>query len=188
MIAGCPSSRRICDLPLAADRFPIHDNRVMVHSLDLANVFCRQTHRETGEVIMRIITTLACVALLAGCATAGPPGPQGPVGPQGLPGKQGPKGAMGAAGPAGKDGVSGCEITQYVSASDTSPDKSAQAWCPKPKVVIGGGASASNSNALISRSLPVTSPVPGWVAQAHVTATPPTAWTLTAYAICALVK
>ncbi len=146
------------------------------------------THRETGEVVMRVITALACVALIAGCATAGPPGPQGPVGPQGLPGKQGPKGAMGPAGPAGKDGVSGWEITQYASANDTSPDKSAQAWCPKPKVVIGGGASASNSNALISRSLPVTSPAPGWVAQAHVAATPPTAWTLTAYAICALVK
>jgi hypothetical protein len=146
------------------------------------------THRETGEVVMRVITALACVALIAGCATAGPPGPQGPVGPQGVPGKQGPKGAMGAAGPAGKDGVGGWEITQYASANDTSPDKSAQAWCPKPKVVIGGGASASNSNALISRSLPVTSPAPGWVAQAHVAATPPTAWTLTAYAICALVK
>ncbi|RWK67774.1 MAG: hypothetical protein EOR51_18375 [Mesorhizobium sp.] len=24
-IAGCPSSRRICDVPLAADRVPIHD-------------------------------------------------------------------------------------------------------------------------------------------------------------------
>ncbi|MER9268066.1 hypothetical protein NKI63_26570, partial [Mesorhizobium sp. M0410] len=48
-IAGRPSSRRICDVPLAADRVPIHDNRVVVHSVDLANVFCRQLTGKPGR-------------------------------------------------------------------------------------------------------------------------------------------
>jgi hypothetical protein len=135
---------------------------------------------------MRVIAVLACSALV-GCATAGPPGPQGPIGLQGPPGKQGPKGDMGTAGPAGKDGVSGWEIVVKDSANDTLPGKNVQVSCPSPKVVVGGGASASDSHALLSRSLPTTSPAPGWIAQADVVGSAP-AWTLSAFAICALAK
>jgi hypothetical protein len=77
----------------------------------------------------------------ASVGVAGPSGPQGPAGPAGAAGPQGPKGdtgQKGATGAAGPPGISGYQIVQGYSATDTNEFHEAVATCPASTKVIGG--------------------------------------------------
>jgi hypothetical protein len=69
----------------------------------------------------------------------GPKGDKGDKGDQGLTGLQGPQGVQGAEGPAGAPGVSGYEVVYESRILDFTNDKTAMAFCPTGKKVIGGG-------------------------------------------------
>jgi hypothetical protein len=120
--------------------------------------------------------------------SVGPQGPKGDTGPAGSPGLKGDAGGPGPQGPAGQNGVSGLEIVKASSPNDDAPSKSATASCPSGKVVIGGGAEATDPKVGITRSLPTTDPAPAWVAEANLMTSTAGAWTLTAYAICVVEK
>ena len=92
-------------------------------------------------------------------------------------------------GPAGPPGVSALEIVTLASAADSSTPKSATVTCPAGKRVVAGGARATGTGATevaVSESYP--SSATQWTALAREinAAAPP--WTLTTYALCAVVR
>ena len=92
-------------------------------------------------------------------------------------------------GPAGPPGVSALETVTLASASDSSSPKTATANCPAGKRVIGGGARATGT---ASTEVSVTESYPSsatqWTALAREVNAVGTAWMLTTYALCAIVR
>lgn len=89
-------------------------------------------------------------------------------------------------GPQGRPGVSGLEILNVATASDSSTTKSVTATCPATKRVIGGGARVTGTGATevaVSESYPATANQ--WTALAREINAVGSSWTLTAYALCA---
>jgi hypothetical protein len=66
-------------------------------------------------------------------------GPKGDKGDKGDPGLPGAQGVQGPEGPAGTPGVSGYEVVYESRILDFTNDKTAIAYCPAGKNVIGGG-------------------------------------------------
>jgi hypothetical protein len=88
--------------------------------------------------------------------------------------------------------VSGLQVVTVVASDSTDGTASVNAWCPSGKRAIGGGASVTNGGSVVvlTASRPIMSggnPL-GWFARAAETQGYPTSWTVTAYAICAVVS
>jgi hypothetical protein len=127
----------------------------------------------------------------------GPEGPQGPAGSPGAPGPAGPAGPQGPVGPQGPQGVPGLSGHQIVKASaPVSPlnlvggaTMTATAACPAGKLVIGGGATLRNAQAL---DLTVNAPNDAGTAWVVAVRNPNGATIMaveaTAHAICANVQ
>jgi hypothetical protein len=96
----------------------------------------------------------------------------------------------GPAGPQGPPGVSGLQRADASTSNDSGSPKSVSAGCPAGKHVIGGGArvfGGGSSEVSITDSYPEADGSK-WNARAiEVNGTPGT-WTLTAFAICAIVS
>ncbi len=94
-------------------------------------------------------------------------------------------------GPAGPPGVSGLEIVTLATASDSSSPKTATVSCPAGKRVVAGGARATGAGAAandvtVSESYPAS--ITQWTALAREGDAIGTPWTLTTYALCAVVR
>jgi hypothetical protein len=112
-----------------------------------------------------------------------PPGPPGPTGPAGPAGVRGDKGDTGAQGP---PGVSGLQLVEETTASNTN-DKSLYVPCPAGKRVLGGGVLVPTFPGLsVKRSYPPAA-LSGWVANVDQDGPFTYSWALTVYAICATV-
>jgi hypothetical protein len=130
----------------------------------------------------------------AGQLTAGPPGQKGDTGATGAAGEQGSKGDKGDTGAQGPAGVSGYQLVNgaplTVPGYDVDNDYpgfiSATASCPTGKVVLGGGGSFADENAvvLIAGSYPVDNGH-GW--KLVIVNLMDDTQTVTPYAICASV-
>jgi hypothetical protein len=113
----------------------------------------------------------------------GLPGARGAVGPMG------PSGPPGAAGPQGPPGLSGREVVSN-SKTDSETSKFVFAECPVTKNVIGGGFRVDSQTPLVENSIAVTRSEPAgnrWEANAHEHTSTASNWTLTTYALCAIV-
>jgi hypothetical protein len=89
-------------------------------------------------------------------------------------------------GPRGAPGVSGLEILNVATATDSSTTKSVTATCPGTKRVVGGGARATGGGATdvaVSESYPVSANQ--WTAFAREINPVGGSWALTVYALCA---
>jgi hypothetical protein len=106
----------------------------------------------------------------AGQLPAGPVGPQGPAGP---------------AGPAGAPGLSAVERIDTTSVSNSTSPKTASLTCPAGKRLIGGGGrvNATSPNVAIVAAFPDNDNV--YRATAREVVATGTAWTVTAFAVCA---
>jgi hypothetical protein len=129
----------------------------------------------------------------------GDQGIQGTAGPKGDTGLQGPKGdtgATGAAGPAGATGLAGLEWVSVTNQKGTFDSfTTVYAACPSGKVVVAGGydysigASSTVGRVQVLRSHPDVNPNAGglptvWKVYAERDSTL-SAWSVTAYALCA---
>ena len=114
--------------------------------------------------------------------TAGPAGPVGPKGADGTRGEQGPKGNPGT------PGTTAYEIVNVPSVFDATDVKSADAFCPAGKKLIGGGAYVNSNNlpVVLVTSLPRADGT-GWIAAAKEYAATTSDWNVHARAICAVV-
>ena len=114
--------------------------------------------------------------------------PPGRRGAQGLPGAAGASGPAGPGGPQGPPGLSGLEVVS-ASRTDSETDKGVFAVCPTGKKVIGGGFLVDSSFLNVENSIAVTRSDPAgnqWEAHAHEHTSTNLDWTLTAYALCAI--
>jgi hypothetical protein len=131
----------------------------------------------------------------------GPPGdigtvgPTGPIGPTGATGPQGDPGPQGPTGPAGSPGIWGLELVSVSSAEDSAVRKSVTATCPAGKNAIGGGgeivpgtATAAQVENVAIGALQPTAVLDGWSATAWETDGISTTWSLTVFALCAVVS
>jgi len=114
--------------------------------------------------------------------TAGPQGPQGIQGPTGATGPAGATGATGATGPAGTAGT--VTLAGTTSASNTN-NKTATVTCSgaTPRVTGGGHVIAPAVLTYVVASVPTSSST--WSVTVNNGPFQGTAWTLTAWAICA---
>ena len=99
-----------------------------------------------------------------------------------------PAGPPGPAGPAGPPGMSATERVDATSVLNSAAFKSAFLACPAGKRLIGGGARIDGPNNLpvaLVESYPDDDNI--WRAHARETALTNTAWSVTVFAICAVV-
>jgi hypothetical protein len=122
------------------------------------------------------------------------PGPVGSRGARGLPGAagapgpRGPGGQQGPGGPQGPPGLSGLEVVSVSTLSNSQDGKVEFADCPTGKKVIGGGVEVTGEAqdfVAVTRSDPNSAVQ--WEAQAHEHTSTGLAWTLTVFALCAVV-
>jgi hypothetical protein len=97
----------------------------------------------------------------------GPEGPAGPVGSQGIQGDPGPQGPAGPAGPTGQEGPAGPQGPPGITNYEVRSSETADHWfdpgemmgyavnAPPGKVILGGGASATDSRLTLLRSYPI---------------------------------
>jgi hypothetical protein len=105
-----------------------------------------------------------------------------------LRGPAGPTGAAGPAGPAGPPGLSGVERVEVTTAANSTALKSAQMPCPTGKRLLGGGARLNNAPPAVAlqQSFPDNDNV--YRASAREVASTATTWSLTVFAVCAVVS
>lgn len=117
----------------------------------------------------------------AGQLPAGPTGPQGPAGPAG---------AAGAAGPPGLSAVERVDFT--TTPTNSISPKPAQVPCPSGKRLIGGGARLNGPDAPPSANLAIQASFPDndniYRAIGREVVATGAAWSLTVWAICAVVS
>ena len=92
-------------------------------------------------------------------------------------------------GPAGPPGVSALEIITLATAADSASPKSATANCPTGKKVVAGGARVTGpaaADVTVVESYPASATQ--WTALAREGDAIATTWTLTTYALCAIVR
>ena len=122
-------------------------------------------------------------------AQTGPAGPQGPQGLQGIQGLPGPQGLDGLRGPEGAPGqsgpIAGLERVQADTPLDDVATKTARAFCPPGKKVIGGGyLHFLGGPTIVPRVNAPTLDLSEWRVSGTNSANTP--WSITAIAICAL--
>ena len=119
--------------------------------------------------------SLRRVDFATGQLPAGPTGPQGPAGP------------AGAAGAAGAPGLSAVERVEATTAVNTTSPKTTQMACPTGKRLIGGGARLNGGGAVVAiqASFPDNDNIYRATGR-EVIATGAT-WSLTVFAVCAVV-
>jgi hypothetical protein len=116
--------------------------------------------------------------------------PRGRPGANGLPGVAGAPGPAGPGGPQGPPGLSGLEVVSVSTPNNSQDEKVEFANCPTGKKVIGGGVEVTGE-VQAQNSVAVTRSDPNsavqWEAQAHEHTPTSLAWTLTVFALCAIV-
>jgi hypothetical protein len=122
-----------------------------------------------------------------GTGAVGPTGAVGATGPAGGTGADGGTGPTGDQGPVGQTGPAGVSVdvvTVSNTSASSSSDKSITATCTGGRTVVGGGFSTSISAAGAQSSRATSSTV--WTVDAVEFSNTASAWTVTAYAYCAL--
>lgn len=100
----------------------------------------------------------------------------------------GPAGPSGPAGPAGPPGLSAVERVEVTSVVNSTPSRSAAITCPTGKRLLGGGARLNPAlpQVALQQSFPDNDNV--YRATAREIVSTGTTWSLTAFAVCAVVS